>query len=455
MNVSGSFRDPAGQVFSHEGVVLREVRRPYIDEYDQLMASGLHQELVKDGLLVDHEELTDFPPLSTETYKILKPQQIPFISYPYEWSFNQLKQAALTTLRIEQKALEFGMSLKDASAFNVQFMNGRPIHIDTLSLQKYQEGDPWFAYKQFCQHFLGPLALMRYKGIWSGSLSLTHLDGIPLDLVSSLLPLKSRLKPSIHIHIHLHSKLLSKYAGRSVSARKRKFGKMSHLGLLDNLLVTVQGLRWKPNKSVWQRYYEGDSYTPEAFEDKTRLIKEFLDLVRPKTVWDLGANTGFFSRLASETGATTVAFDSDPSVVDACFLAAQKQSDTNLLPLVMDLASPSPAIGWANQERMDLVQRGPADLVMALALIHHLSIADNVPFNMIAEYLKSLGSWVVVEFVPKTDPKVMLLLESRQDVFQDYTQERFEREFSALFEIKSKAQIEGSERVLYLLKSRM
>ena len=165
MNVSGSFRDAAGRVFSHEGVVLREVRWGYRDEYDELMSSGLYAKLVSQGLLVEHQELDDFAGGSDETFKVLKPEQIPFISYPYEWSFSQLQQAALTTLRIEQTALEFGMSLKDASAFNVQFLKGRAVFIDTLSFQKYREGEPWAAYKQFCQHFLAPLALMNYKGI--------------------------------------------------------------------------------------------------------------------------------------------------------------------------------------------------------------------------------------------------------------------------------------------------
>ena len=456
MNVSGSFRDPAGRVFSHEGVVLREVRWGYRDEYDELMSSGLYAKLVSQGLLVEHQELDDFAGGSDETFKVLKPEQIPFISYPYEWSFSQLQQAALTTLRIEQTALEFGMSLKDASAFNVQFLKGRAVFIDTLSFQKYREGEPWAAYKQFCQHFLSPLAIMNYKGIRTGSLSLTHLDGIPLEMASSLLPARSRLKPSVQIHIHLHSTMLKKFAGKPESAnnKKRHFGKKARLGLLDNLLSTVSGFKWKSGNSIWRGYYEGDSYSQEAFEDKVRSVKGFLERARAETVWDLGANTGVFSRLASEMGSTTIAFDSDPSVVDACFLAVQEDGDTTLLPLVMDLASPSPALGWANQERMGLAQRGPADLVLALALIHHLAIANNVPMKMISEYFRSLGNWAIVEFVPKTDPKVILLLESRDDVFEDYTQERFELEFGSMFQIETKLPVRDSERVLYLLKGR-
>ena len=189
-------------------------------------------------------------------------------------------------------------------------------------------------------------------------------------------------------------------------------------------------------------------------DHKLQVVKGFIDLVQPKSVWDLGANTGLFSRLASRMGVPTVAFDRDPSVVEACYLESQQRGDFKLLPLVMDLANPSPPIGWANRERVSLAQRGPVDIVLALALIHHLAIANNVPLSMIAEHFKSLGTWAIVEFIPRSDPKVALLLEARQDPFEGYTQERFEHEFSALFRIEAKAPIEGSERVLYLLRSR-
>jgi hypothetical protein len=299
---------------------------------------------------------------------------------------------------------------------------------------------------------------MSYKKIWTGQLSLTHLDGLSLDLASSLLPLRSRIKPSIQIHLHLHARLLKKYADKPNSGivRKNTFKLNARLGLLESLKSTVQGFRWNPREPGWSNYYEGDSYTPDALEDKVRLVKGFLQQAHPGSVWDLGANTGLFSRLTSEMGASTVAFDRDPSVVETCYLAAQRQGDTNLLPLVMDLASPSPPIGWANQERMGLAQRGPVDMVLALALalIHHLAIGNNVPLKMIAEYFGSLAHWALVEFIPRTDPKAMLLLDSRQDPFESYTQERFEHEFSAVFHVEAKALISGSERYLYLLRNK-
>ena len=441
-------------MFSDQGVILREVRQTYKEDYDALVGSDLYSALSDRKLLIKHEELNDYPGISGITYKTLKPEQIPFVSYPYEWSFNQLKDAALTTLEIEKTALEYGMTLKDASAFNIQFLRGQPIHIDTLSLQRYREGEPWIAYKQFCQHFLGPLLLMSYKKTWTGAMAQTHLDGLPLELVSSLLPIRTRIKPSVQIHIHLHSKLQQKYGTHPSpkSNRQRSLSMRSRLGLIDNLQSTVNGLHSRSVNSVWRGYYEGDSYSSESIEHKLSSVEKFLKEVQPESIWDLGANEGRFSQLASAMGIPTIAFDSDPWVIDDFYLETRKRKDVNLLPLVMDLANPSPQLGWANRERFGLSQRGPAYMVMALALIHHLAIGNNVPFQMIAEYFRSIAEWALVEFVPRNDPKVTGLLQSRNDEFHQYTQDRFEKAFSLYFEFKAKEPIKQSGRVLYLMK---
>ena len=222
VRIQSSFRDPSGHVFISEGTVFRQVNSAYKEHYDHLLESGLYDVLVNSRLLVRHEEVGFDSVGSADSYKVLKPQLIPFISYPYEWSFSQLKVAALATLEVQKKALEFGMTLKDASAYNWQFLNGRPILIDTLSFEKYQDGNPWVAYRQFCQHFLAPLALMGYGHIGLGQLSRIHIDGIPLDLASSLLPMRTRIRPSLHIHIHLHARLQGKYASSADSTVGRK-----------------------------------------------------------------------------------------------------------------------------------------------------------------------------------------------------------------------------------------
>jgi ribosomal protein L11 methylase PrmA len=224
------------------------------------------------------------------------------------------------------------------------------------------------------------------------------------------------------------------------------------LGLIDSLESCVAGLRWKPSGTEWADYYQDDSYTAEALDHKKRVVGEYLDRVAPRTVWGLGANRGLFSRIAAEKGAATMAFDIDPACVEMNYLEVVRSGETNILPLAVDLTNPSPRIGWANEERMSLMDRGPADAAMALALIHHLAISNNVPLFRVAKFFGDICSWLIVEFVPKTDPKVRKLLATREDIFPRYTQRDFEEEFNKVFAIHASQRIVGSERTLYLMK---
>ena len=253
--------------------------------------------------------------------KIIKPEPIPFISYPYEWCFSQLQDAALTTIRILKRALEFGMSLKDASAYNIQFLRGKPILIDTLSFEKYREGAPWVAYRQFCQHFLAPLALASYRHTGMGRLSQLHIDGIPLELASSLLPIRTRLKPSLQVHIHLHAKFQRNSAKQTVdrASSNRRFSRRAFSGLIGSLESAVKGLRSSPLNTEWTDYYDGDSYSQTAFNHKIELVTGFLNEIRPSSVWDLGSNTGEFGRLAGNLGIQTIAFDQDQASVEQSY----------------------------------------------------------------------------------------------------------------------------------------
>ena len=456
MRLPSSYRDPSGFIFSKEGVIYRQVNLVYRENYDFLMGSGLYDDLVNSESLVHHSELEKFPDMSAGGYKIIRPDLIPFISYPYEWSFSQLKDAALTTIQVQKRALEFGMTLKDANAFNIQFLRGKPILIDTLSFQIYQEGTPWIAYRQFCQHFLAPLALASYSHIWMGQLTQAHIDGIPMELTSSLLPLRTRFKPSLQIHLHLHSKFQGKVSTQTAGrdSHKKKFSLRAFLGLIDSLESAVKGLKWHPLKTEWADYYDGDSYTRTALDHKVQVVTGFLNEINPVSVWDMGSNTGHFARIAGDMGISTIAFDQDPDSVEKNYQTSVNRKESNLLPLVLDLSSPSPKIGWANSERMDLEERGPADMLMALALIHHLAIARNVPMGMISEFFRKLCKWAIIEFVPKSDKKVSLLLANRDDVFPNYTQKNFESEFSRYFEIKSEQRITDSERTLYLMRAK-
>jgi ribosomal protein L11 methylase PrmA len=454
--IPSSFRDPSGFLFLHDGLILRQVNASYGDDYDHLMDSGLYLRLVESGLLIPHVEVDRALAVSEEAYRIVQPEVIPFISYPYEWSFTQLKQAALCTLQIQRNALEFGMSLKDCSAYNIQFRKGKPVLIDTLSFEKVVEGHPWVAYRQFCQHFLAPLALMSLVDVRLSQLLRVHVDGIPLDLASGLLPLRSKLRFTLLSHIHLHAKSQKHFSDKVVNPGSRSMSRRAFLGLIDNLESGIKALSWKPQDTPWSNYYASTNYDSDAFQQKTQLVSEILDRItpRPRTLWDLGANDGFFSRIASDRGIMTLAFDMDASCVERNYCECLERGETQLLPLLLDLTNPSPDLGWANQERMSFLQRGPTDVVLALALIHHLAIANNVTLPQIGNFFARLSRTLIIEFVPKTDSQVRRLLSTREDIFPGYTQEGFEEEFSRHFLIRRAERIRQTERTLYWMEKR-
>ena len=451
--VEASFRDPSGQLFTRDGVLYRQVNRLYQEHYTRLFDSGLYHELVEAGLLIPHDEV-DVPPLDeAEAWKVIRPERVGFISYPYEWSYSQLKDAALATLEIQKRALKYGMSLKDSSAYNIQFHGGKPVLIDSLSFEILPEGQPWVAYRQFCQHFLAPLSLMALRDVRMGLLLREYIDGIPLDLASRLLPWKTRLNGGLQIHIHLHAASQKRYASNALPV-ERKMSMNSMLGWIDSLDSAVRGLSWLPEGTAWGNYYAETNYTPAGLEHKKTLVGEYLARIGPSMVWDLGANTGLFSRIASGMGAQTIAFDIDPGAVELNYLDTKKAGETSLLPLLSDLSNPSPGIGWANRERKSFGERGPADAIMALALVHHMAIANNVPLERLAEFLHGLGEWLVIEFVPKSDSQVQRLLASRQDIFTRYSQAHFAESFEGYYTIQRVETIRDSERSLYLMQAR-
>ncbi|MFH1536088.1 MAG: SAM-dependent methyltransferase [Patescibacteria group bacterium] len=453
--ISASFKDPSGFVFSLDGKIYRQINKSYKENYDLLVKSGLYDKLVSLGYLIPHKEVKLANCQSLNAYQIIQPQKIPFISYPYEWCFGMLKAAALLTLNIQKTALDCNMSLKDASAFNIQFLEGKPILIDTLSFEKYEEGKPWIAYKQFAEHFLAPLALMSLTDIRLNRLSALFLDGIPVDLASRLLPFRSRFKLSLLFHIHVHSSSQKRFSQTKLTdtQMKHSFSYRALSGLLDSLEGAIKGLKWNPKKTQWADYYEeNNNYNNEALKQKAELTGEFLKSIKPKTVWDMGANTGFFSRIAAETKALAISFDADLGALEKNYLETASNQEKNILPLFCDLTNPNPALGWANQERSSLFQRGPADVILALALIHHLAIAQNIPLSYIASLFSGLGKYLIIEFVPKEDPQVKKLLANREDIFPNYTQEDFEKIFKEFFKIKRICPIDKSQRILYLME---
>jgi len=449
----GSFRDPSGFVFVQDGILYRQVNVCWREEYDLLNRSGLYHSLVRDGLMIPHEEVEGVDGCEN-AYKVLKPRRIPFISYPYEWCFSQLKDAALLTLEIQKKALAHGMSLKDASAFNVQFVDGRPVFIDTISFEQYREGDPWVAYRQFCMHFLAPLALMSRRDIRLNQWFRVTVEGVPLDLASSLLPFLAKLHPSLFMHIYLHARSQKRYAGKSLPgvSKRTAISKFGLVALLDSLEGGVRRLNWTPSGTEWADYYQDTNYSKDGFASKQHIVADYIKLSAARTVWDLGANDGAFSRVAAGMGCHTVSFDIDPACVEKNYRSGKMSGERDVLPLLLDLTNPSPGLGWATCERTSVSERGPCDLALALALIHHLAIGHNVPFANIAEYFASIALWLVVEFVPKEDSQVQRMLATRKDVFSDYDQPHFEVVFSRYFSIQAQAVVPDSKRRLYLMK---
>jgi ribosomal protein L11 methylase PrmA len=451
-----SFRDPSGFIYKRDRCTLRQVNQCYRDNYEHLMASGLYEELVDAELLLPHEEAPGDCNFDSFAYKVLRPAQLAFVSYPYEWSFSQLRHSAAVTLEIQKRALAKGMSLKDASAFNVQLHAGRLKLIDTLSFERFQVGRPWIAYRQFCQHFLAPLALACQTDVRLNQLSRIYIDGVPLDLASRLLPWRSRFNLSLGLHIHAHARSQQKHAAASTSASKvPNFSRRNFEAILAGLANTVAGLKWNSPATQWADYYEANhNYGSAGMESKDILIRDFISQVKPRTVWDLGANNGRFSRIAARCGAkTVVAWDIDPACVDEHYQQVIKQKEVAIHPLLLDLTNPTPGIGWANCERSSFAERGSVDAILALGLIHHLAVSNNVPLGQIARFFATLSRWAIVEWIPKHDSQFQRLLNGRDDIFADYGQQQFEKEFGHYFILERTERVKGTERSLYLMQS--
>ena len=478
---SASFRDPSGFIFYRDGIPYRQVSARFAGEWDAFLSSGLYDRLAADGLLLPHEEVPPDQALTPDAHAVIKPKAVEFISYPYEWSFGQLKDAALLTLRAQALAVERGFTLRDASAFNVQFVEGAPILIDSLSFEPAEAGRPWDAYRQFCQHFLAPLALIAYRDPRLALLLREFVDGIPLDLAAGLLPIRTRLNLGIASHIHLHARAQARsreaaprvrplaehanddaspaaHAGRAgtgVTGRGgQRIGQTGRLAILDSLRSTIEKLDWDPQGTTWSGYTRVTSYSETAAASKLAIVERFLRESSGRWVWDLGANTGEFSRLAARLGRSALALDGDAAAVEQAYRQAKRDGEKAVLPLVVDLSSPSPALGWALRERRSILERANADVVVALALVHHLAIGNNVPLEAIAEFFAALGPELIVEFVPKEDPMVAGMLAHRRDVFVDYTIDGFRAAFVPSFTIANEARVGDSARTLFLMRRR-
>lgn len=443
-----SFKDPSGFVFEADGKFYRQVNQFYAPQYRQLMDSGLYAQLVKNGQLVSHEEINVNFTQDKEWFTTINPEAVTYISYPYEWCFAQLKDAALLTLKILRQSLDYGMILKDATPFNIQFHNGRPVFIDTLSFDKYDQKQPWIAYRQFCQCFLFPLYLEHYLKSDIQKILSTYINGIPNDIIAKLLPLKSRLNLGVWLHVYLQNTTTGTVDKDSRAAVR--FSKKKLIDLISHLETIIRNFPAdKPYKTTWSNYYDDTRLSKEYVDDKEKIVLEMCGQTGAKTVLDLGANTGHFSKKLASLGMTVVATDTDSRCINKLYLDTTKNAALNILPLVVDVANPSPAIGFNNRERAAFHDRIQTELVLALALIHHLVIGRNIPLPALAAYFHRVSPQLIIEFPPKQDEKVKQMLSSRPDVFPDYDQEHFEAAFFAYFTIAEQTKIPGTERILY------
>lgn len=445
-----SFKDPSGFVFEANGRIHRQVNQVYSGEYDLLMSSGLYKHLVEQELLIPHTEIEENLTQSTDWYKTILPDQIDFITYAYEWCFEELKDAALLTLQTLRISLDYGMIIKDATPYNIQFHKGKPVFIDTLSFEKYDPLQPWVAYRQFCQHFLFPLYLEYYLKADLQKIMTTYMDGIPVEIISKMLPLKSNL--SLGVWLHVYTQNTFRHSTKT-KAEQIKFNKKKLLNLISHLESIIK--KFVVRKSTtWGNYYEETILGKEYLANKETLFLDFCKDLPVRSALDLGANEGYFTKLLAAKNIQVIATDTDSRTIGNLYQFIKKNGVTNILPLILDVTNPSPALGFNNEERSAFHDRIKTELVVALALIHHLVIGKNISLEIIAEYFAGMAQHLIVEFVPREDPKVQQMMASRKDVFGDYTEQNFEHCFELYFDTRKKEGIPDTGRILYLMEKK-
>jgi hypothetical protein len=438
-----SFRDPEARVvYSAEGEVLRELSPRGQEDWAALERSRFFRRALEDGRIVATEEISP---------GLLRHERVPFVSYPYEWPFEMLRDAALLQLGLLDEALDEGFVLKDGTPYNVQWRGTEPVFVDVGSFERLREGEPWAGYRQFCTLFLYPLLLQAYRGIAPQPWLRGSLEGIEPAQARALLP---RFRRGVLSHVVLHDRLEAKHADRQRDVRSELkaagFRKELIKANVRRLRKLVDKLRPRRGRSAWAGYREIAPYTDEDAERKERFV---IDAGPARLAWDLGANDGRFSRaLEAES---VLAVDGDERVAGELYSALRREGSRSILPLVVDLADPSPGLGWRGVERRRLEERGRPDLVLCLALVHHLAIGRNVPFTELVLWLRALDARLVVEFAGREDPMVKRLLAAkRAETHEGYGREEFERVLAEGFEVERRAELSSGTRTLYLARPR-
>jgi SAM-dependent methyltransferase len=450
----GSFRDPESRVFYAGDEIYRALSKEGMEDFELLAQSGL----LEDPRIVRTERADRAPAaagvLPTETAGVLKHELIPFVSYPYEWTFSMLKDAALLQLDLLLAALERDLILKDSSPYNVQFKGGRAVFVDVGSFERVREGEPWVGYRQFCMLYLYPLLLQATKGVAFQPWLRGSIDGITPAQMRGLMSFRDRFRRGLTTNVFLHARLEERYADKpretKQEVKRAGMGKQLILANVRKMRKLVSRLEWEPPQSVWVAYGERNTYTDEDAKRKDDFVREASTLQPWKLVWDIGCNNGRYSRIAAEGARYVIAVDADQGPVELLYRELRDGGDESILPLTMNLADPSPGLGWRGLERKPMPERGKPDLVLALALVHHVAISANVPVMEIVDWLARLGSALVVEFPTREDPMVQkLLAPKREGLHPDYELDFFERCLGEAFDVQRSERLESGTRVLY------
>jgi len=451
-----SYRDPKGHIFMSDGNVFRTVTPTGAPDFDFVKSSGLLDELINDGLLLaaDPAPKAVRDQFGDDVAHVLQHPRLPFVSYPYEWSFQQLKDAALLHLDIQLRALKKNVTLSDATAYNIQFMGGKPVFIDHLSFEPYEDGQIWVAHKQFCDQFLNPLLLSAYRGVAFNHWYRGSMEGIDATQLSPLLPWKTRLNFNVLSHVHLLAKFQNSNTahagGKQDGLKKARLSRLAFEGILSGLRKWIAKLNPKDcGPTEWGSYTRDTSYKPEETLKKEAFVRRFHEKVKPAVLWDTGANDGEFASIALEAGAQyAVGFEQDHTALEKAY-ARSKAENLALHPVFAELTNPSPSQGFAETERDGMLGRAPADAVQALAVLHHLAIGRNVPLARLIDWYIELAPKGILEFVPKEDPMVERLLSLREDIFPNYTVEHFRELLAAKAKIVEEETISTSGRTLF------
>ncbi len=455
----GSFRDRSGRILYSSDSVLRVLSEEALSTWEALSKTTFFRQQCDQGSIVQTERLDDEAraklPVKNEWPAVLRHERIPFISYPYEWSFSMLKDAALLQLNLLLSSLKERFTLKDATPYNVQWKGTQPVFIDVLSFKPLEQGEPWTGYRQFCQMHLYPLFLTAYKEIPYQQWMRGSIDGIPVEHFARIMTVRDLFRRGVFIHAYLQNKLQSKFANSQSDVRSG----LKSIGFNEELIrrnvlglrKTIETLQWKRNRSEWSEYVSDNLYSAEDQKKKTEFVQFAVQSRSWDLVWDLGCNTGVFSRIAAQNSDYVVAMDGDHFAVERLYRDLRKERANNILPLVMNLADSSQGLGWRGQERKSLVERGKPDLVLCLALIHHMVISTNIPLAEFVNWLADLGGAVVIEFPSKEDPMVKRLLRNKDDQYSEYSIGSFEHSVSHAFQIKKREELSTRTRVLYFL----